>query len=315
MSDVNVPEVPGVAHRFVELPGRGVRLHVAECGPRSGPAVVLLHGFPQHWYAWRHVMPLLAEEYRVLAVDLRGFGWSEAPEGGYTSAGLADDVVALLDVLGLRRVHLVGHDWGAWLGFVVSLRDPGRIGRFVAVNMVHPWPRLRRLVPNLWRMWHTALLEYPPIGRTVLRRHGWFLRLLLRFWAQDAGMWDRATLDVYTRVFADPAHARAGEQVHFQYVVHEIFAHPRGRFRAARLTVPTLMIAGARDVVFPARMLDGGAAHAEDLRTRIVEDGGHLLPEQQPEVVAREARAFFAEQDAGQDAQRAGGVGRGSRRG
>jgi pimeloyl-ACP methyl ester carboxylesterase len=216
-------------------------------------------------------------------------------EGRYTSVELAEDVVALLDVLGLRRVHLVGHDWGAWLGFVLSLRDPGRVGRFVAVDMAHPWPRLRRMLPNLWRMWHTAVFEYPPVGRMVLRRHGWFIRLLLRFWAHDAALHDRATLDLYTEVFSDPAHARAGEQLHFQYVIHEIFAHPRGRFRAARLTVPTLMVAGAQDVVFPAGLLDGGTGHADDLRTTIVEGGGHLLPEQRPEVVAREVLAFFAE--------------------
>lgn len=292
---MNLPEVPGVVHRFVDLPERGVRLHVAEAGASDGIPVVLLHGFPQHWYAWRHVMPLLAENHRVLAVDLRGFGWSDAPRQGYDGFALAADVVALLDVLELDRVHLIGHDWGAWVGFTLSLRNAERIERFVALNMTHPWPRARKLLPNLWRMWHTALFEYPPFGRFVLRRQRWFLRLLLRFWAYDAAMWDRETLDRYTDVFRDPAHARAGEQLHFRYVIDEIFGHPRGRFRNDRLTVSTLILAGQNDVVIPPSVLDGGEKHADDLRVTIVERAGHMLPEEQPAVVVREACAFFAE--------------------
>jgi pimeloyl-ACP methyl ester carboxylesterase len=288
-----IPELPGVTHRFVAA--NGIRLHIAESGPADGEPIVLLHGFPQHWYAWRHVMPLLASDYRVIAVDLRGFGWSDAPRGGYTGLGLADDVVALLDELGLGRVRLIGHDWGAWVGFVISLRTPERVSGFVAVNMTHPWPSPLRMIPNLWRMWHTAVFEYPPQGRLVLRHQRWFIRFLLRHWSADAGMWDREELDVYADRFRDRARARAGEQFHFQYVLHDILAHPLGRFRKAHLTVPTLILAGQRDVVVPPSILAGGERHADDLRVTVVEDGGHLLPEEWPEVVADEARAFFEE--------------------
>ena len=106
-----LPEVEGVTHHWVRV--RGVELHYAEAG--SGDDVVLcLHGWPQHWYEWRRLMPALAADgYRVIAPDLRGFGWSEAPADGYEKENLADDVLALLDELGLERVKLVGHDWGA----------------------------------------------------------------------------------------------------------------------------------------------------------------------------------------------------------
>jgi pimeloyl-ACP methyl ester carboxylesterase len=290
---VEIPEVSGVSHRFVDV--RGIRLHVAEAGPASCEPVLLLHGFPQHWYAWRHVMPLLAADHRVIALDLRGFGWSDAPKRGYTGPDLAADVVALLDELSLERVRIIGHDWGAWIGFIVALTAPERVDRLVAVNMTHPWPSRRHLLPNLWRMWHTALLEYPPIGRTVLRRWPGFVRFLLRHWAGSAGMWDRAGLDVYAEVSREPARARAGEQFHWRYVLTEILAHPRGRFRAARLTVPTLILGGADDVVLPPSVLGGGERHADELRVVVVPDCGHLMPEEWPEVVADEASAFFAE--------------------
>lgn len=291
---MHLPEVPGVTHRFVDLPTRGVRLHVAESGRSEGETVVLLHDFPQHWYAWRHVIPLLSADYRILAVDLRGFGWSDAPPSGYTGIELSEDVHALLDALGLERVHLIGHGWGGWVGFFVSLRWPERVERFVAVNIVHPWPNHRKMLPNAWRMWHTALFEYPPLGRLLLRRGGWSIRFLLRHWTRDAGMWDRGALDVYADVFRDPARARAGEQLNFQYVIHEIFGHPRGRFRKARLRVPTLILGGRHDVQFPPTVLTDGEKHADDLRVAIIEDAGHLLPEEQPEAVAEHARAFFA---------------------
>jgi len=93
-----------VTHRFVTV--RGVRLHVAEAG--GGDPVLLLHSFPQHWYAWRRVIPLLAGQYRLICPDWRGFGWSEAPARGYDTASRAADVLALMDALGLYRVRLVG---------------------------------------------------------------------------------------------------------------------------------------------------------------------------------------------------------------
>lgn len=77
----DLPELPGVTHRFVELPS-GLRMHVAEAGEREAPAVVLLHGFPQNWWEWRKVIPQLAERYRVIAPDLRGAGWTDAPAEG-----------------------------------------------------------------------------------------------------------------------------------------------------------------------------------------------------------------------------------------
>ncbi|MFC0453252.1 alpha/beta fold hydrolase [Rhodococcus jostii] len=109
------PALDGVRHRFLDLPG--LRMHVAEAG--HGERVVLLHGFLQHWWEWREVVPGLAARYRVIRPDLRGAGWTDAPPTGYTRDQLIADVVALLDTLELDRVGLVAHDWGALLGYAV----------------------------------------------------------------------------------------------------------------------------------------------------------------------------------------------------
>ncbi|WP_328309257.1 alpha/beta fold hydrolase [Streptomyces sp. NBC_00442] len=118
ISERPMPHLEGATHRQVRV--RGVRLHLAEFG--SGDPVVLLHGFPQHWYAWRHVVPLLADGHRLICVDLRGFGWSEQSRTGYDTESLAADVLALLDELGLEQAVIVAHSWGAGVGFRVCER-------------------------------------------------------------------------------------------------------------------------------------------------------------------------------------------------
>src|SRR4051812_49143608 len=106
--DATMPHVPGVTHRFVDA--GGLRVHVAEAGPEDGEPVLMLHGWPQHWYLWRHLVPLMSDRYRLVMPDLRGAGWSEVTEGGYEKENLARDQVALLDALGYETVKLIGHD-------------------------------------------------------------------------------------------------------------------------------------------------------------------------------------------------------------
>ena len=130
----DLPEVDGVRHRWVEA--HGLRFHLAEAG--EGDKVVLcLHGWPQHWYEWRFLLPRLAAAgHRVIAMDLRGFGWSDAPRDGYEKENLATDVLAVLDELGIGRVKLVGHDWGGWIGYLLCLRAPERFKQYLTANKV-----------------------------------------------------------------------------------------------------------------------------------------------------------------------------------
>jgi len=198
------PHVPGVTHRFVDV--RGARLHVAEAG--DGDPVVLLHSFPQHWYAWRHVVPLLAGQYRLIIPDWRGFGWSQAPPRGYDTASRAADILALMDALGLDRVRLVAHDWGAHAAFVTALQAPDRVSHLLAVNAAHPWLPQRRLLPHLWRFWYTAFFEYPRIGRLVLGNWPGLTRFLLLHGAAGPAAWQPGEVEE----FVPPAGQRPGRR-------------------------------------------------------------------------------------------------------
>src|SRR5688500_19491456 len=122
-------------HRFVAA--NGARFHVAEQG--EGPVVLLLHGFPQFWWAWRHQMQVLADAgYRACAMDLRGYGASDKPPRGYDPSTLAADVAGVIRSLGARDAVVVGHGWGGLVAWTVAVAAPGQVRRIVAVSMGHP---------------------------------------------------------------------------------------------------------------------------------------------------------------------------------
>jgi pimeloyl-ACP methyl ester carboxylesterase len=147
------PDVPGVRHDFLDL-STGVRAHVAQAGPEDAPPLLLLHGWPEHWYLWREVIPRLGDRFRLICPDNRGFGWSApAPDGDYRKRRLAEDAVAVLDALGIERAGLIGHDWGGWAGWFVCLDAPERIRAYLALNIAHPWQPRRRLLVTGWRLY------------------------------------------------------------------------------------------------------------------------------------------------------------------
>src|SRR3954453_6537199 len=170
MTDSPFPHVAGVTHRYVNA--GGLRVHLAETGPEDGEPVMLLHGWPQHWYEWRRVGPeLAAAGYRVLMPDLRGLGWTEAPEDGYEKENLARDQIALLDALGIDTVKLVGHDWGAYTGFLMCLLAPERVERYLPTNIVHPWPKPSTSAAlNFWRLAYQVPMVLPLLGPRVTRK-------------------------------------------------------------------------------------------------------------------------------------------------
>ena len=283
-----IPQVPGVTHRFVAA--RGTRFHVAEAG--TGDPVLLLHGIAQHWYAWRKVIPELAGEYRLFCLDLRGCGWSEGTRRGYSTGQQVQDVLAVMDALGLKRVRLVGHDSGGWLGFALCLHAPERFGGFVALNTTHPWPSQATLIRTAWRFWYTALWEYPGAGRLVLRRWPGFTRFLLRRWAGPPYRWDPDALEEFVRASRTRSGSQAIQQALWQFVLRDIPALALLRHSRRRLAVPTLIVGGQKDPVSrpaPSRRM---TEQADDLEIAVV-PGWHLLAETAPRIVAAAVREHF----------------------
>jgi len=284
------PHIDGVTHHWVRA--RGVEFHYAEAG--SGEDVVLcLHGWPQHWYEWRHLMPALADRHRVLALDLRGFGWSEAPKTGYRKEEMADDVLAVLDELGLERVKLVGHDWGGWIGFLLCLREPQRFERYLALNILPPWTTMRAMAPHLWRFWYQWLISSPGIGYR-LHRSGKFIPKVLVGGSVRREVWDDATIHAFSDTFTEPARARAAVQVYRVFSLQEAPEMARGRYAKAHLSVPTRLLFGTGDQALSHEILTDHGNPADEFEVERVDGCGHFIVDEKPELVAERAREFFA---------------------
>jgi pimeloyl-ACP methyl ester carboxylesterase len=287
-SDIETPrlaELTGVTHRFVELPG--LRLHYAEAG--SGDPILLLHGFPQHWWEWRGVLPVLSPGYRVLCPDLRGAGWTDAPPTGYDRATLLGDVVALLDALGLDRVHLVAHDWGALVAFALCLEHPTRVRSLVSLATPHPFvrphPGLVRVLPHLW---FQEVVATPMLGPRLLGRGGQRLarHLLTAFTAEGYG-WREDDLEAFLAPLRDPRRAGAASRLYRRFILPEAMRIMSGRYRSRHLETPTRIVYGASDPGFRPEFLDGWQGHAGDFAVQEVPGAAHFLADERPDAVAR----------------------------
>jgi pimeloyl-ACP methyl ester carboxylesterase len=282
------PQVEGVEHRFVEA--GGLRMHVAEAG--EGDPLVMLHGWPQHWYEWRHQIPVLAKHYRVICPDLRGFGWSEAPREGYDKETLAADIVNLIDALGLERVKLIGHDWGGWCGFLICLHNPERVERYLALNIPPPWGKLDfQTVRGLWRFWYQYLIA-SPIGGWIIGNRPQFVRFLLT--ATSPGkVWSDEELDAFIEPLREPERTRATVQLYRTFLLREFPRIARGRYDSLRLTTPTLLLFGAKDFAISTSFLRGYEPFVDDFKLELAPDNGHFIAEENPELVNRRALEFF----------------------
>ena len=276
-----LPSVAGVEHRFVDA--GDVRLHVAEAG--AGDPVVLLHGWPQHWYCWRHVIPRLAAEHRVVCPDLRGFGWSDAPRSSYAKAELAGDIIALLDALELDRVRLVGHDWGGFVAFLVALRAPERISDLLALSIVHPWASRPRaaMLPRLPLLAYQPLVAAPFLGPLAQRLPPFYEAVFAL--AGGSRIWSAEDREAFAGVLREPARAEATSRLYRTFLLRELPAIARGHYAQQRLTVPTRLVIGRSDPVVTAASVRGFEAHADDMTVELI-DGGHFLPEERPDAIA-----------------------------
>jgi pimeloyl-ACP methyl ester carboxylesterase len=282
-----------VEHRYVDA--RGLRVHVALAGPESGDPVVLVHGWPQHWWIWRGVIPALVDAgYRCICPDLRGHGWTDAPSDGYEKEQFASDVLATLDALGVERFKLIGHDWGGFASFLIALRAPERVDKLLAVSIIHPWIRRQGgpidLLKGLLGASYQFVIASPVIGRQVVQRTPFIKTAISR--GSAYGLSEEVSR-AYADRWREPARANATVAIYRTFLLRELGGILRGRYRDHRLRVPTVLAFGARDPVIRADRLAGWEEHADDMRLVEVE-GGHFLPDEQPAVVAQQALALFA---------------------
>jgi pimeloyl-ACP methyl ester carboxylesterase len=269
----SIPDVAGVAHEFVDA--GGLRTHVALAG--EGPPVLLMHGWPQHWYLWREVIPRLAPHARVIAPDFRGFGWSDVPRSGYEMDQLKRDMLALLDELGVHELSIAGHDWGGFVGCLLALEHPERVKSFLALNVIPPWPaRDRSVLRDAWRLIYMPLLACPGLGRRLGRA-------VAARGLRDSGLPD-GDVEAFVSRFRGER-GRVTERVYGSFL-RSLPGFVRGRYSASDLRVPSRLVFGTRDPVLTARSAEDAAAQTELLELELVPDAGHFVVDEKPELVA-----------------------------
>jgi pimeloyl-ACP methyl ester carboxylesterase len=272
-----------VEHRFARIDG--LRIHYATAG--TGDPLLLLHGWPQHWWEWRHLIGPLSTHYRVICPDIRGLGWSQGRRGGYTFERLARDVVELMDHLRVRRARIVGRDWGLVAGYRACLNWPDRFEQFVALAGVHPWTADGIGLPVLLRPWHVYLLAAQGNSRGLQDR---LSRRSLDAWRYH-GRYSSGEIAVYQERMHTPAAYAATADFNRNVVLHEV-PHFLRHYRMLRLRVPTLHLNGARDPLsegVPDRYRD----YTDAMELEMIPDCGHFVPEEQPQWLTARLLAFF----------------------
>jgi pimeloyl-ACP methyl ester carboxylesterase len=283
-----LPEVEGVTHEYVDV--GGLRMHVAMAGPEDAEPLVLLHGWPQHWYAWRRMIGPLSQHYRVLCPDLRGFGWTDAPPGTYLKAELAADVIGLLDALGLERVRLAGHDWGGFAGFLICIEAPERVSHFAAAGISHPWierePGFGATLKTVRRLAYMALIASPILGGQVVRRVPGFTRAVFNASAaHPRRTWTEAEINEFVSQWSEPDRAAASVGIYRSFLTTEIRQLASGAFADRRMEMPAVLFTGEADPVIRPDAQGGFESNAPAMRLVVVEDAGHWLPEEAPETL------------------------------
>lgn len=274
----------------------GINLHYVAQG--HGPLLLLLHGFPEFWYSWRHQIPEFARNYRVVALDLRGYNESDKPEGveAYRMSELIADIAGVLDGLGADRCFLVGHDWGGAIAWQFAYAYPERVEKLAVLNAPHPAQfavGLRR-PEQLLRSWYIFAFQVPLLPELFFQ-FGDYAAIANAFFAEavDKSAFAPADLDA----FKDAAARRGALTAAINYYRAALSETARDR-RWGILQVPTLLIWGEADRFLGKELTDGTAAYVRDLTLKFIPDCSHWVQQERPQLVNQYLREFFNVQDA-----------------
>ncbi len=266
----------------------GIRLHVVEAGPEDGRPVLVLHGFPEFWYGWRHqIGPLADAGYRVQVPDQRGYGDSDrpAPVSAYNLDALAADVAALIRSTGHPGAAVVGHDWGGIVGWWLALRHPELVERLAVLNAPHPIAfrrHLRTSPGQMLRSWYMFALQIPWLPEANLRRRNWrALAEGLRATSR-AGAFTDEDLDRYRQAWSQPG-AITGMIHWYRAAMRHAPAPPA----EIRVSVPTLLIWGEQDRFIDRRVAAMSLDRCDRGRLEMIEEATHWVQHEEPARVNR----------------------------
>lgn len=281
---------PKLEHAYCDV--GGVRLHYVRAG--RGPLVVLLHGFPECWYSWRHQIWPLAERFTVVAPDLRGYNLSDKPKSGYDLDTLAGDVTGLIQNLGFEKAHVVGHDWGGVIAFWLPVVAPERVEKLVVLNAPHPARFQEELLhsPRQRRMsWYMAFFQIPLFPEYLLTLSGAeaIEQILLRG-AVNKEAFTKKDLRYFRRAAARPGAMRCA-LAYYRGIPKQAL---RGDRQRRRILCPTLLLWGRKDKALGLSLTEKLDRFIPNLEIRLFDDAGHWLQQERPTEVSQVLLEFLA---------------------
>lgn len=272
----------------------GIRLHVIQAGPNSGPPVILLHGFPEFWYGWRHQIPALAEAgYRVIVPDQRGYNLSDKPRGvkAYGVYELVNDILGLIDALDYEKVNLVGHDWGAVVAWTLAILHPKRLHRLSILNVPHPAVMsafLRRDPEQVRRSWYVFSFQVPWLPERWLSTNGWRGAERALRGSGKIHTFTNDDIKKYKEAWSQPSAMTS--MINWYRAA---FRYQKSIPKDPRVCVRTLMMWGMKDVALTYRMARPSMDYCDDGRLIFFEDATHWVQHDDAEEVNRLLIEFF----------------------
>ena len=283
-ADTLGPLPTGASSHFASV--NGIRMHYLAAG--SGPPMILLHGWPETSFSWHRVIPRLAEQFSVVAPDLRGTGKSERPTDGYDKRTLALDIAGLIDHLNRGQVFLVGHDIGGKAAHTLGLIKPSLISKLVLVDCSPPGTE--NMVSAHGGSWHYGFHMAPEFPEMLTKgRELEYITAQVRLWSHQKHAISDATIAEYARYYAAEGGMTAGFNFYRTMIADAAFA---SSLHGARLTMPVLTIAGRYST--GERMRTKLQASADNLTSVVAEACGHFVAEEQPEFFCEQVERFCA---------------------
>jgi pimeloyl-ACP methyl ester carboxylesterase len=272
--------------------GEGVRLHYVEAG--EGPLVVLLHGFPEFWYSWRHQIPVIAAAgYRVVAPDMRGYNLSSRPQGwrSYETGLLADDIAGLIRGLGEQSAYLAGHDWGAAVAYAVAMGHPEVVRRLAILNVPHPARMLEgfRTLKQLRKSWYMFFFQIPKLPEHLMARDDFsFAKRSLRSDSKKA--FTDEDLERYVEAWSQPG-ALTGMINYYRAALRRSPGKTLKQMTPVR--AKTLVIWGMRDRHLGSELAEPAREWVPDVRVERIPEATHWVQHDAPERVNELLIGFF----------------------